>query len=180
MTEQSRRWWTPPRVIPDPATSISDVALGDGEMLLLLPVPPGGFVIPAWDAAEDVPGWDMTGAELDFHRRTPLYGSIFFTRQSDGYEVRVGVWWVSGTALLEAQCVKLDEDVKLAATEGIDTDALEASALRRVERVLELAFLIGVSVIDSDTQDTLMKAAGLGRLSVPPTWRVGAIPDGVW
>jgi hypothetical protein len=159
-------------------------AIRRDQLLLPIPVPPGALVVPKWDPAGEVPGWVLTAAEIDVHQQSLLWGQALYTRESDGLKVRVGVRWNPQQFGLEAQC--LDSPtladgpaLPLQDTDGIDTDALEVSTLKRAQRLVELNSFIGSVVADPAAQDVILRSAGLGlkRIPEPGNWSVAEGPD---
>lgn len=155
------------------------------QLLLPIPVHPGALVVPKWDTTGEVPGWTLTGAEIDMHHQSLLSGQLLYTRDTDGRTVRVGVRWNPQQFGLEAQCLDSTEltggpALPLEDTDGIDTDALEMSTLRRAQRLVELNSFIGSVVADPASQDVILQSAGLGltRLRVPENWSVAEEADG--
>ncbi|GAA4666698.1 hypothetical protein [Frondihabitans cladoniiphilus] len=160
-------------------------AIRNDQLLLPIPVHPGGLVVPRWDTTGDVPGWTLTAAEIDVHHQSLLWGQVFYTRKSDGRRVRVGVRWNPEQFGLEAQCLDSTElkggaALALEDTDGIDTDALEMSTLRRAQRLVELNSFIGSVVADPAAQDVILQSAGLGltRLPDPENWTAAGEADG--
>jgi hypothetical protein len=160
-------------------------AIRNDQLLLPIPVHPGALVVPRWDTTGDVPGWKVTAAEIDVHHQSLLWGQVLYTRKSDGRQVRVGVRWNPERFGLEAQCLDSTQlsdgpALPLEDTDGIDTDALEMSTLRRAQRLVELNSFIGSVVADPAAQDVILQSAGLGlkRLPDPPSWTAAGEVDG--
>lgn len=160
-------------------------AIRRDQLLLPIPVHPGALVVPKWDPAYEVPGWELTAAEMDMHQQSLLFGQMLYTRTTDGRKVRVGVRWNPQQFGLEAQCLN-NPDVAtgpaypLEDTDGIDTEALEMSTLRRAQRLVELNSFIGNVVAGPDSQDVILEASGLGltRIHDPENWTVAAEEQG--
>ncbi|ARC55516.1 hypothetical protein AS850_00305 [Frondihabitans sp. 762G35] len=155
------------------------------QLLLPIPVHPGALVVPKWDTTGEVPGWTLTGAEIDMHHQSLLWGQLLYTRETDGRRVRVGVRWNPQQFGLEAQCLDSTEltggpALPLEDTDGIDTDALEMSTLRRAQRLVELNSFIGSVVANPASQDVILQSAGLGltRLPHPDNWTTAEEADG--
>jgi hypothetical protein len=162
-------------------------AIRNDQLLLPIPVHPGALVVPKWDTTGDVPGWTLTAAEIDMHQQSLLWGQVLYTRVSDGRQVRVGVRWNPQQFGLEAQCLDANHleagpAQPLQDTDGIDTDALETSTLRRAQRLVELNSFIGSAVANPATQDVILESAGLGlkRIPDPGNWTIAEEfhPDG--
>lgn len=149
-------------------------AIRNDQLLLPIPVPPGAVVVPKWDKANEVPGWVLTAAELEMHHQSLLWGQAMYVRESDGRQVRVGVRWNPQQFGLEADCLELEEPVPLKDTDGIDTDALEVSTLKRAQKMVELNSFIGTAVANPAAQKVMLEASGLGLelLRDPENWTV--------
>lgn len=161
-------------------------AIRNDQLLLPIPIRPGALVVPKWDTTGDVPGWILTAAEIDMHHQSLLWGQVLYTRELDGRQVRVGVRWNPQQFGLEAQCLDSTELKGGAArpledTDGIDTDALETSTLRRAQRLVELNSFIGATIANPAAQDVILQSAGLGlkRIPDPENWSAAkeAHPD---
>ncbi|KQQ28657.1 hypothetical protein [Frondihabitans sp. Leaf304] len=138
------------------------------QLLLQLPVPPWGLKLPKWNPALDVPGWTLTGADVEMHRASLVFGSLIYERDSDQRRVLVGVRWDPEVARVEAQCLEWEEPVPLRDRDAVDADALERSTIRRAAKLIEVNSFIGAAVSDYQAETTILESAGLGLERLPP------------
>lgn len=143
-------------------------AVTKDQLLLQLPVPPWGLKLPKWNTALDVPGWTLTGAEVEMHRASLVFGSLTYERNADERRVLVGVRWNPEVAHVEAQCLEWEEPVPLRDRDAVNADALERSTIRRAAKLIEVNSFIGGAVSDYQAETTILKSAGLGLKRLPP------------
>lgn len=90
------------------------------------------------------------------------YGSLWYVRLNDGFQVRIGVRW--DTTREVSQCTYLHPTKGEPATDRdhIDAEAIELDAQARITALQAINASLFTRIAPRNTEDAILDAAGLG------------------